>query len=143
MNRNSAENRGRDARPAGPRSNIFVYGSLKRGYSNHAFLQGQSFLGTTRTIAGFRLFDLGDYPGMVAWPGDKTGVEGEVWSVDAACLTQLDQLEGTAEGLYRRAPVALLAPFAGQTVETYFYLRPIDGCRDAGSLWIEPKRGQR
>lgn len=118
---------------------IFVYGSLKRGGSNHALLQGQSFLGTARTAAGFRLFDLGDYPGMVAWPGDTTGVEGEVWAVDAAGLARLDQLEGTAEGLYRRAPVALLAPFAGQTVETYFYLHPIDGRRDAGSVWIEPK----
>jgi gamma-glutamylcyclotransferase (GGCT)/AIG2-like uncharacterized protein YtfP len=119
---------------------IFVYGSLKRGGNNHAFLHGQSFLGTARTAPGFRLFDLGDYPGMVAWPGDNTGVEGEVWAVDAACLLRLDELEGTAEGLYRRAAVPLLAPFAEQVVETYFYLHPIEGRRDAGSVWIEPKR---
>jgi gamma-glutamylcyclotransferase (GGCT)/AIG2-like uncharacterized protein YtfP len=117
---------------------VFVYGSLKRGCSNHAFLQGQTFLGNACTVPGFRLFDLGDYPGMVAWPEDKAGVQGELWSVDPACLSRLDQLEGTAEGLYRRAPIALLAPFAGQTAETYFYLPPIDGRRDAGSVWIGP-----
>ena len=139
MNQDSPTNPAGGARPAGLGSSIFVYGSLKRGHRNHAFLQGQSFLGTAHTVAGFRLFDLGDYPGMVAWPEDKTGVAGEVWAVNAACLVQLDQLEGTAEGLYRRAPVPLLAPFAGQTVETYFYLHPIDGRRDAGSVWIEPK----
>lgn len=118
---------------------IFVYGSLKRGCSNHAFLHGQSFLGTARTVPGFRLFDLGDYPGMIAWNDDQAGVQGEVWAVDAVCLTRLDELEGTAEGLYRRGSISLLAPFSGQTVETYFYLPPIDGRRDAGSVWNDPK----
>ena len=139
MNQDFPANPGRDARPAGPGSKIFVYGSLKRGFNNHAFLRGQSFLGTARTAAGFRLFDLGDYPGMIAWPGDQAGIEGEVWAVDAACLARLDQLEGTAEGLYRRAAIALLAPFAGQAVETYFYLHSVEGRRDAGSIWIERK----
>jgi gamma-glutamylcyclotransferase (GGCT)/AIG2-like uncharacterized protein YtfP len=118
---------------------IFVYGSLKRGGSNHAFLCGQSFLGTARTGPGFRLFDLGDYPGLVARPDGQTGIEGEVWAVDPACLVRLDQLEGTAEGLYRRGPIPLLEPFSERVVETYFYLHPVDGRRDAGAVWIEPE----
>src|SRR3989442_236162 len=101
---------------------VFVYGTLKRGGANHAFLAGQKFLGDARTAPGFTLFSLGDYPGMVPSPDDRDGVTGEVWAIDAACLARLDQLEGTTENLYRRAPIALLAPFEQTNVETYFYL---------------------
>ncbi len=114
---------------------VFVYGTLKRHGANHAFLAGQKFLGVARTAPGFALFSLGDYPGLVPWPADRNGITGEVWSVDTACLAQLDQLEGTAEGLYRRALIALLAPFQPSTVETYFYLRSIEGRPRIGSNW--------
>lgn len=106
---------------------VFVYGTLKRHGANHRFLTGQKFLGAARTAPGYRLFDLGDYPGMVARPDDRDGVAGEVWSVDAACLARLDKLEGLAAGLYRRAPVPLLPPFADYSVETYFYARSVEG----------------
>ncbi|MSU69966.1 MAG: gamma-glutamylcyclotransferase [Opitutaceae bacterium] len=99
---------------------IFVYGTLKRGCSNHHFLAGQTWVGAAATPPGFRLFDLGGFPGMVAQADDHAGVAGEVWSVDATCLAHLDALEGIAEGCYLRASVPLLPPFAGQTVETYF-----------------------
>ena len=38
---------------------VFVYGTLKRGYSNHHFLAGQAFQGEARTAPGFALFSLG------------------------------------------------------------------------------------
>lgn len=114
---------------------IFVYGTLKRGCSNHAFLAGQAFLGEARTVPGFRLFDLDGFPGMVPRADDRDGVSGEIWSVDPECLARLDILEGTAEGLYRRKPVPLLAPFAERSVESYLYLRGVDGRREVGSVW--------
>ncbi|MDI1319207.1 MAG: gamma-glutamylcyclotransferase, partial [bacterium] len=73
---------------------VFVYGTLKRGGSNHAFLARQRFLGEARTAPGFTLYSLGDYPGMVRAPGDTAGVTGELWVVDDTCLAELDQLEG-------------------------------------------------
>ncbi len=106
---------------------IFVYGTLKRGGSNHQHLAGQTFLGEGRTGPGFRLFDLGAYPGMVARADGHRGVPGEVWAVDAACLARLDVLEGVAEGLYRRDRVTLFPPFADRPVETYFYARTVEG----------------
>jgi gamma-glutamylaminecyclotransferase len=116
---------------------IFVYGTLKRGCANHWFLSGQAFVGDARTAGGFTLYELSGYPGMVALEGHPAGVTGEVWSVDDDCLRHLDELEGTAEGLYRREPVPLLAPFAGQRVEAYLYLQTVDGRRDIGASWNE------
>jgi gamma-glutamylaminecyclotransferase len=114
---------------------VFVYGTLKRGGANHHFLAGQEYVGPARTGPGFTLYELEGYPGMVASPEDRDGVSGEVWSVDEACLAQLDLLEGTAEGLYLRAVVPLERPFAGRRVEGYLYLRSVAGRRRVGGLW--------
>jgi gamma-glutamylcyclotransferase (GGCT)/AIG2-like uncharacterized protein YtfP len=114
---------------------LFVYGTLKRGGSNHAHLAGQHFLGEARTVPGFTLFSLGAYPGMVAAPTDCAGVTGELWSVDAACLARLDELEGTAAGLYRRGPITLATSADPAPVETYFYLRSLAGRPHLGTTW--------
>ena len=114
---------------------IFVYGTLKKGGSNHHLLAGQKFLGAARTIPGFRLYDLGGHPGMIPLPGDQAGVIGEVWEVDAASLAQLDVFEGVAEKIYERAPAHLQPPFAGRAIETYLYRRSVQGRPDIGSLW--------
>ena len=55
--------------------------------------------------------------------------------MDAACLARLDHLEGVAEGLYRREPVPLLAPFTGRSVDAYLYAQSVAGRRDLGSTW--------
>lgn len=116
---------------------IFVYGTLKRGCSNHHFLSDQKFIGAARTAPGFRLYALGGFPGMIAQPDDRDGVTGEVWSVDPAALVRLDGLEGLDEGMYRREHIPLLAPFAGRPVEGYLYARSVEGRRDLGSTWTE------
>jgi gamma-glutamylaminecyclotransferase len=116
---------------------LFVYGTLKRGCSNSAFLGGQSFVGAAETAPGYALYALDGYPGMVAAAGDPEGVSGEVWSVDDACLARLDELEGTGEGLYRREEVPLAAPFADTRVEAYLYLPGVDGRARLGNTWSE------
>ena len=116
---------------------VFVYGTLKRGFSNHHFMAGQSFVGTATSAAGFALFDLGGYPGLVPAPASPEGVSGEVWSVDEACLARLDELEGTAEGLYRRERIPLLGPFSASSVQAYVYLGGTEGRRPLGSAWDE------
>jgi gamma-glutamylcyclotransferase (GGCT)/AIG2-like uncharacterized protein YtfP len=116
---------------------IFVYGTLKRGCSNHGFLAGQAFVGDARTAPGYTLYELAGYPGMVAGDALSAGVTGEVWSVDDDCLERLDGLEGTAEGLYRRGEVPLLGPFANRQVEAYLYLQAVDGRRELGETWSE------
>jgi protein phosphatase len=112
--------------PSPPARRVFVYGTLKRGGSNHGQLAGQSFVGEARTSPGFALFDLGDYPGMVAQPGGSGRVTGEVWSVDEGCLRRLDALEGMEEGLFTREPASLEHPFE-RGVEAYYYSRSVEG----------------
>ena len=116
---------------------LFVYGTLKRGGSNHAQLAGQKFLGEARTAHGYTLYSLGSYPGLIADATDREGVIGEVWQVTPIALARLDAFEGLPEGLYTRGPVSLLTPFANEKVETYFYARPLAGAKKLGSLWLE------
>jgi gamma-glutamylaminecyclotransferase len=114
---------------------VFVYGTLKRGGSNHRQLAGQTFVAEAHTAPGYRMFNLGDYPGMVPWPEDRDGVLGEIWSVDEATLRKLDQFEGVDQGLYRRALVPLLPPYTDLRVEAYLYSQPVEGRPALGPNW--------
>lgn len=115
---------------------VFVYGTLKRGGSNHHWIQSQRFVGMARTLPEFRLYDLGGYPGMVgAAPGQGSSIEGEVWEVDPAGLAKLDVLEDVAGGEYARVKVPLEGAFSTQDVEGYLYLLDVTGRRDIGTLW--------
>jgi len=119
---------------------LFVYGTLKRGCSNHHRLADQIYVGPARTRPGFTLYDLGGYPGIVAAAPDAPGVVGEVWSVDAQGLSALDAFEGLPEGLYRREPLELQSPYDRQQVEAYVYAREISGRPIIGSEWTEPRK---
>ena len=113
---------------------IFVYGTLKRGQSNHRFLSGQHFLGTALTQPLYRLFLLEGYPGMVEGSPGRA-IEGELWGVEPSCLEALDRLEGTAEGLYARVPAKLAGSLPVQAVQTYLYLRDVTGKPELGSRY--------
>lgn len=116
---------------------LFVYGTLKRGCSNHPFLAGQRFVGDARTTRGYRLYHLGEFPGMIRLPEDRDGVAGEVWAVTPAALTYIDHLEGVDLGLYRRELVQLAAPFAAEKVESYLYALSVEGREALHGLWTE------
>ena len=118
-------------------THLFVYGTLKRGCKNHRHLSGQTYVGEARTAPGYRLHDLGDYPGMIANPTDTVGVTGELWTVDAAALLHLDDFEGIHEGLYTREAVPLLAPFNNLRVHTYLYARDVSSHPSLGPTWSE------
>lgn len=124
-----------------PGALLFVYGTLKRGGSNHGWLEGQIVLGPASTAPGFTLYSLGKYPGLVADAADRDGVVGELWSVDAACLARLDAFEGVPEGLYvrERARLAEIPPGVSATdaghAELYRYLRKVNPRNRLGSTW--------
>lgn len=113
---------------------LFVYGTLKRGGSNHPSLAGQRFVGDARTMPGWTLYALDGYPGLVR-DATAAGVAGELWDVDAATLARLDELEGVDEQLYAREPITLAAPFADRPVQTYVYLRSVTGRPHLGDTW--------
>ena len=120
---------------------VFVYGTLKRGASNHAQLAGQRLVGPARLAPGHALYSLGEYPGLVAEPASADRVRGEIWAVDDACLARLDTFEGVPEGLYARVPAPLsetppgLPSGAAATVWMYLYLRDTRGRSRVGEIW--------
>lgn len=108
---------------------LFIYGTLKRGGTNHLLLADQRFIATACTPPGYRLFVVADYPGLVRDSTAQRGVQGELWDVDSSKLAELDSFEGVPEKLYRREPVPLTSPHHNLAVETYLYLRTIRGRR--------------
>ena len=76
---------------------LFVYGTLKRGGSNHHWLEGAPWQGRAR-LPGHQLHSLGAYP--MAVPG-RGVVHGELYAVDGATLERLDRLEDVPNE-YRR-----------------------------------------
>ena len=116
---------------------IFVYGTLKRGCKNHPHIAGQRYVGEARTAPGFRLYHLGNYPGMVADPKDQQGVTGELWDVDPAALAHLDDFEDVAQGQYRRVPVPIATPEDTAQADTYLYALGVEGMPVIGPTWLE------
>ncbi len=115
-------------------SKLFVYGTLKRGYSRAGALQGEVFLGTAKTQARYRMVNCGSYPGLVE-AAEGLSIEGELWEVRAECFGRLDEIEGVGIGLYRRAKVFLQTPHEREAVETYLYRPSIEGMPDCGTRW--------
>ena len=118
---------------------LFIYGTLKRGYSRHDLLKGQIFLGEKRTTPNYRLYKCGSFPALVdaakvdvELPG--LSVQGELWDVDDNCLKVLDAIEGVETGMFERRPIRLLG-HEGQ-VEAYFYISSVKGLDDCGSSWV-------
>ena len=120
-------------------TNVFVYGTLKRGHCLHHVLADQEFLGEAQTKPVYVMVSLGDFPGLVsptAFASDEKGqsIEGELYRVDRSCLAELDRVECVSEGMYHRAAVELLVP-EDVAAETYIYLPPVDASMICGRSW--------
>ncbi|MEY3610818.1 MAG: Gamma-L-glutamyl-butirosin gamma-glutamyl cyclotransferase [Pseudomonadota bacterium] len=108
---------------------LFIYGTLMPGLRLEAEMHGARFVGPAQ-IQG-RLVDVGRYPGLL--PGDGS-VVGEIYEVDDAHLARLDGVEDMVPGdraasqYWREAVTVLSGPLQGQSVQTYVYNRPVDGC---------------
>jgi gamma-glutamylaminecyclotransferase len=83
---------------------IFVYGSLLKGESNHRLLAAAEFVGPGMTLPEYRLVDLGLYPGVVA--GGTIAIMGEVYRVPVRLMPALDALEDHPD-VYVRTPIRL------------------------------------
>lgn len=106
---------------------IAVYGTLKRGYSNHHLLMRARFLGTDH-LNSIVLYDLGPYPGAVEQ--SSQGVLVEVYEVDERTFARVDALEGynaqaPEHGLYTRHRMETRHGPAW----VYFYNGSVQGCR--------------
>lgn len=124
---------------------VFVYGTLKRGHEFNYALTGQTYLGPATTSADYRMYSLGDYPGLVEVElGTGDQIQGEIYQVDSACLRQLDQIEAVDQGLYERREIRFDDPLIPADlppktltalVAAYFYLGDVDSCNSCGACW--------
>lgn len=104
---------------------VFVYGSLKIGYSNHVVLRGADYVGEDTTAdPAWYMFSMGGFPGVVR--GDKL-ITGEVYEVDDEGLSHLDALEGNGS-FYTREVI----PLKGGG-DAWMYVLPDGRPRDPGS----------
>ena len=115
-------------------SKIFCYGTLKRGYRAHNFLEDNNaiFLKEASTHHRYHLYKLGWFPGMVIDECVNGGVQGELYEVTDDCLERLDLYEG-APNLFRREEIELED---GDKVISYLYMREFSkDDRIEGGVW--------
>lgn len=113
---------------------LFVYGTLMRGESRHRHLSGETFVGAAQTASEYGLFDVGEYPALVAAAAGRA-IQGELWQVSHETLQALDDVEGVADGLYARVAVRLQPPFEQIAAETYVFGHSVAGLPDLGTSW--------
>jgi gamma-glutamylcyclotransferase (GGCT)/AIG2-like uncharacterized protein YtfP len=117
-----------------PRELVFVYGTLRRGGSNHFRMAGADFV-AQGAVRG-RLYGIAWYPGLVL---DREGGEviGDVMAVDAGMMAELDAYEG---GEYRRVRVEVGLPH-GEIIEAWIWEwggEVDESRRIAGGDWLAP-----
>ncbi len=111
---------------------LFVFGTLKRGQVNHRLMTGQAFVREATTLPHYRLYDLGEYPGLADDPVNGLSIVGELWQISECCLAELDDFEGVPDWFQRR-PVLLEGEPA--EADAYFYGRPLPVGAVSGGLW--------
>jgi len=99
---------------------VFVYGTLRRGFTNHSLLNGASFLGTGQTAAHYSLW-MNDYPCACRHPR-LVRIRGELYNVSPAILSLLDDLEDHPR-LYQRAVTPIILNHH-QPVAAWMYFFP-------------------
>ena len=68
---------------------VFTYGTLLKGERNHHLISDDDYL-CSGSVRGFKMFNLGTYPGIEYGEGE---VLGELYIVDDETLKRLDYLE--------------------------------------------------
>jgi gamma-glutamylcyclotransferase (GGCT)/AIG2-like uncharacterized protein YtfP len=80
------------------KTTIFVYGTLRKNYRNHAFLSTANFVGEAKTQNKYVMHCGGIIP-FVSESQAISQIVGEVYEVDHQTLADLDQLEGCIPSL--------------------------------------------
>jgi gamma-glutamylaminecyclotransferase len=137
---------------------LFVYGTLKKGFSRHSALQDQRYLGTARTQPKYAIYHHGGYPAMVdehlASQSEvlaQNSIYGELYEAGDETLVALDKIEGVDYNLFKRRTIdldeisLLLLPISNATWEmvesktahSYLFQKNLKGCADCGNYWAK------
>jgi gamma-glutamylcyclotransferase (GGCT)/AIG2-like uncharacterized protein YtfP len=105
---------------------VFVYGTLRAGEANDIGIAAARHGIAAPTLIGSaslrgRLFDFGDYPGMIVDPA-AGAVVGDVYAIDDALVAVLDEIEEVypgVEGLFLAREVTV--EVNGTQLQCLFY----------------------
>lgn len=100
---------------------LFVYGTLKRTFSNNYLLESAKYLGTGHTKNKFALYVSG-IP-FVIKNEQVSVIYGELYQVDELTLHRLDKLEGHP-GWYCREETEIIPESSDQTITAWLYFYP-------------------
>lgn len=77
------------------RALVFVYGTLKEGFTNAPINDGDRVAGEFQTVRRFPLFVIGEYyiPWLVDQEGEGSHIQGQVFCTDTRTLRRMDELE--------------------------------------------------
>lgn len=82
---------------------LFVYGTLKEGFTNHHYLKEATFLGKGQTRLRYpMILKHPAFPYLINKPKEGLHVHGELYEVNYQTLLAIDKLEGTPEHYTRR-----------------------------------------
>ena len=115
---------------------VFVYGTLRRGGSNHFRMAGAEFM-AAGAVRG-RLYGIDWYPGFVS---DEAAddIIGEIYQVSAELLARLDVFEGPE---YRRVMMDVQCGGAHRSLRAAWvweWLGPVDESRRiTNGDWLSP-----
>ena len=119
---------------------VFVYGTLRRGGSNHFRMDGADFI-RAGSVCG-RIYRFDWYPGLVL-AEDAGEIIGELYSVGAGLLAELDCFEGLSAGEiegseYRRTRIMVAGSANPVAAWIWEWLGPVDESRRiASGDWLE------
>ena len=128
---------------------LFVYGTLKQGFPNHAHISRERYLGIAATAPKYEMYRYGSYPALIDGKESPLSIHGELYEVVDSQLIQLDKLEGVDVGLFERKQLELSSvsltrlpleqcsydSIKALTVEAYFFKKPILGAANCGPFW--------
>lgn len=99
--------------------NLFVYGSLKKGFKGHDLLSESRLIGTGRTYGLFCMYDMGKFP-MVTDRTEVTNIKGEVYRVPGTF--EFWKIVDSFEGIrFFRTKVPIIIDGSG-TLNAWIYL---------------------
>ena len=105
-------------------NNVFVYGTLKRGFGNSFLLRDSCFVSEAETVDKYALYENG-IPFVIKHKND-TRIKGELYRVSNKTLLNLDILEGHPVA-YKRELIEVITIKSKHVIKAwlYFYPKPI------------------
>ena len=102
--------------------NIFVYGTLKKDFHNHHYLEDAEFICGATTKEKYPMVNVEEYfPYLINKKGIGYHIKGELYKIDEAVLSMLDILEGYPE-LFMREKIPITS-FGIEVDATVYFVK--------------------